>query len=76
MTASILCLVKLFCYVTEEDINVVMFTCRTDVGFFSAADLLKGVLKQRLSGHRDLYMAGQGIGLSETKQINRLLELL
>lgn len=29
----------------------------------NVTNLLKGVLKQCLSGHRDLYMAGQGIGL-------------
>ena len=42
------------------------------------SDLLKRVLKQSLSGHGDLDMAGQGIGLErETKQTQqiRIIEL-
>lgn len=38
--------------------------------FSAISDLLEGVLKQSLSGHRDLYMAGQGIGL-DRDQIKR-----
>ncbi len=41
------------------------------------SDLLKGVLKQRLPGHVDLYVAGQGIGLDrdKTKLKKKKLEL-
>lgn len=36
------------------------------------SDLLKRVLKQCLSGHRDLYMAGQGIGLDRDNIKNEI----
>lgn len=41
--------------------NVVLFQC--------SSDLLKGVLEQSLSGHWNLDMAGQGIGLEKKGRI-------
>lgn len=46
------------------------------VGHVSVSDLLKGVLKQCLPGDRDLYVAGQGIGLERDKIKKKKLELL
>lgn len=35
--------------------------------FLSSSDLLKGVLEQSLPGYRNLYMAGQSVGLDRDK---------
>lgn len=42
--------------------------CRMEMCVFSLSDLLKRILKQSLSGHRDLHVAGQGIGLDREKK--------
>lgn len=42
-----------------------------NVLFQSSSDLLKGVLEQSLSGHWNLDMAGQGIGLHRDRKQRR-----